>query len=772
MGSISGSKSTYGWFLRLNYSVQQSISKNQSTLRLSLQIYAGTDSSYNLYPESCYYVLQGSKSWNPYQYSNIGWYDLGKKTITVDHADDGTASVVLSAEWHSGFTSQWTPAKLTVSGTVNLPTIKRLSTLSVPTMTLGQAATLTVTQQNTAYTHKINLSWFGTTYSVAKQTADTSISYTPKLSLAKAIPRAASGTGTLTIVTYSGDTSLGSKSYSVQIKVPDSLAPTFSVVFSDAAGFQDTYGSLIQLQSTIRATVKASAQYGASPSSCSFQFTYPGIGGFSGGPAPITHAAFADGVAVCDLIPREGGELPYVLSVTDSRGLSAVKKGTLTVHSYQAPTVSSITAVRCDEDGTENVAGAYALVRFSATCYDLGGLNATSYSVHYRQQGASGWTTKKLSSLSGEYTVAGTAIIPAQQDVAYEVFARAADSISSGDSLAIVLPSARVIFRISPEVDAVSIGQYPTRSGTLIVGGVITELELPAKDKITLGGQRFPGSPSLTDTQKNQLISLVDDYRGIRDRFSYDYDAIRDIYAKESDAVDGTLYRINCGLFLQLLWMGRSAGDYPPLVDDNSVSPPLVAGEYDNAITKAFDWGFYFPFARHAAYGLKNSSGGYFGWKKPNEDSYKGSYSWNSHYSAAGDAADNYQIWDTFAYAADMAEELYRLGCEVPMAEIEVGDILFFRSASLSDGDSDLYETRAFRHISHAAMLYGWSSEDLPIFVEATALTPPIIRTSLSYSSDYDKARAANLMGRVCMVARHPAAYGKGGNVPKKITRM
>lgn len=37
-----------------------------------------------------YYILQGTKTWNPYNYPSTGWYKLGVKSITVTHSGDGT----------------------------------------------------------------------------------------------------------------------------------------------------------------------------------------------------------------------------------------------------------------------------------------------------------------------------------------------------------------------------------------------------------------------------------------------------------------------------------------------------------------------------------------------------------------------------------------------------------------------------------------------------------------------------------------------------------
>ena len=143
MAGIYGAKSTYGWQLWLGYTVQQSAAENKSTIALELKIYCGTGDSYNQNANSCYYVLQGTKVWSPYSYGAKAWYKLGTRTVTVAHDAAGKASVTLSAEWHSGFTSQWTPATLTVSQKITLPDIPRASSVSGE-LVLGQKGTLRI----------------------------------------------------------------------------------------------------------------------------------------------------------------------------------------------------------------------------------------------------------------------------------------------------------------------------------------------------------------------------------------------------------------------------------------------------------------------------------------------------------------------------------------------------------------------------------------------------------------------------------------------------
>lgn len=473
MGELYGAQSTYGWRLWLGYTIQQSRTNNRSTIALALQIYDSTGESYNQAANSCFYVLQGSKVYHPYSYKAKGWYDLGTKTITVDHDSKGEASVTLSAEWHSGFTSQWTPASLSVSGKVTLPTIPRASSLAVPSMTLGSPATLTVTKADSSYTHRITYAWGTHSGVVSAETGATSITWTPPLELASDIPNAASGVGTLTITTYSGDTALGSQSYSFAASVPSSAAPVATVALSDAGGYADTYGAYVQAKSRLKAVTTANGKYGAT------------VKGYT---LAISGLTATGATATTGALP-ESGAVAYAVTVTDSRGLSTVLRGTITVLPYAAPGVRSISTARCDADGTDNPAGDHAKVSFVGAVAPLASQNTAAYVIRYRAQGADTWSSQAVPDAAGQYTPSAYGVIPAAVDTVYEVCVAVTDALGSTASLIVVLPSAQVLFRTAPAVDGLSIGQYLTEAATLIVGGLIKHLKLPGPAAVLFGGK-------------------------------------------------------------------------------------------------------------------------------------------------------------------------------------------------------------------------------------------------------------------------------------------
>jgi hypothetical protein len=341
MASIYGPKSSTSWQLRLDYSVSQSIADNKSTLALTLYIYCGTGDSYNLDANSCYYTLQGSKVYNPYSYGARAWYKLGSKTITVAHNNMGKGSVVLSADWHSGFTSSYTPSSLTVSGTVNLPDIPRASSVSA-SLTLGSAGTITVNRAVNTFTHTIKLKCGSAEQvTIAEKSTATSITYIPPIEWASQNTAGTTVNITAEVTTYNGNTVVGTVTNTLKASIPASVKPTLSVALADTAGYQGTYG-WVQGKSVLKATYTASGSYGSTIVSKALT-----IGG---------KVASADGGNTL----QNTGTMAVLATVTDSRGRTASVTQNITVNAYSGPGIQDLTFLRGNYSGgtwTDNAMG-------------------------------------------------------------------------------------------------------------------------------------------------------------------------------------------------------------------------------------------------------------------------------------------------------------------------------------------------------------------------------------------------------------------------------
>ena len=118
-GYFDGSKSSKGWYARLEYSYTQTTSATNITL--TLKVYDATGSSHNNMPNEAYYIIQGSKTYQTYEFNSVGWYTIASKTVSV--TDTSATSLAVSATWCSENETTYTPYSLSVSGTITFPQI-------------------------------------------------------------------------------------------------------------------------------------------------------------------------------------------------------------------------------------------------------------------------------------------------------------------------------------------------------------------------------------------------------------------------------------------------------------------------------------------------------------------------------------------------------------------------------------------------------------------------------------------------------------------------
>ncbi len=375
MASIYGGASGNDWKLRLDYTVTQDRAANTSSLRLRLYLYANTTGSYNLEKDSAYYVLQGQKVYQTYQYTAPGWYLLGERTVTVRHGADGNGSVQLGGQWVSDVESSWTPASLSVSAAVALPRILRPSVLRAAELTLGQACVLSIRAEEERYTHRVTYALGGASGTVVQETAQRELTWTPPLELARQLPRSVAGTMRLTVTTYDGGTTMGSSVTECRVYVPDTVRPTAALTVTSVNdnAVLEQWGVFVKGMTRLRWQVTAQGAYGSSIDGCSVSCGGVGGSGLNG--------VSAGAVSV-------SGEVTAAAVVKDSRGRSvSVEAGSVTVYEYSGPTMTRPAVCRCDADGTACSDGGYVKVKCGTQCSDVGGRNQVSLRVRSRRPG-------------------------------------------------------------------------------------------------------------------------------------------------------------------------------------------------------------------------------------------------------------------------------------------------------------------------------------------------------------------------------------------------
>lgn len=165
---------------------------------------------------------------------NIGTNSAQKiwdHTYNVGHNNDGTKTVgvKLSVGLNTGGYGS-----AMVAFDYKLPDIPRASSVSDMTGTLGSAMTININRKNSAFKHTVKYN-FGALSGTIATNVDTSVSWTPPLNLATAMPNKTSDWGNITVETYSGSSKIGTATCRLTLNVPDSVKPTLgSITLTDS----------------------------------------------------------------------------------------------------------------------------------------------------------------------------------------------------------------------------------------------------------------------------------------------------------------------------------------------------------------------------------------------------------------------------------------------------------------------------------------------------------------------------------------------------------
>lgn len=107
-----------------------------------------------------------------------------------------------------------------MSGTIDLTTIPRASSITATDANIGSASTININSADSSFKHTIEYNFSGLTGTIVTKTSQTSIGWSIPTSFYEKIPESFSGTVTLTCYTYSGDTHIGTKTTTMTVSVP------------------------------------------------------------------------------------------------------------------------------------------------------------------------------------------------------------------------------------------------------------------------------------------------------------------------------------------------------------------------------------------------------------------------------------------------------------------------------------------------------------------------------------------------------------------------
>lgn len=399
--ALSGSVATsaqMGRSITLSWTATQSTENNTSTISWEIKA-TGSEQTYGIKVgevsakingTSVYYTANYQATATHQAYSaqsgitNTAYGEiLGSGTITVTHNSSGAANLTIyigAGIYYS------TGINVSNTQTFTLDSIARKSTITVPEFTLGTAGSITVNRQDNSFTHTITYAYgnsnFQSSGTICTKSSSTSVSWTPPLNFAQAIPTATKGVGSMTIKTYSGNTEIGSYSTNFYVTVPASVKPTISnlaaVIDNSANSVIAGWGLAVTGYTKIRLTATGTGAQGSSVNS------YKISGGYSASPTAVSGNLDYTGAAL-----TSAGSKTFTVKAVDSRQResdAATTSPAITVYAYNIPVISAFTAARSASDNTKVV------VRFSYEISSVNNNNAATFGLKYRLRGASTWT--------------------------------------------------------------------------------------------------------------------------------------------------------------------------------------------------------------------------------------------------------------------------------------------------------------------------------------------------------------------------------------------
>lgn len=451
--------------------VGQSITNNTSKVRIKWTSQQ-TGSSYNDAPgDKAYYYITingGTRTEHTVAFTlpQNTTKTILDTTLTVNHKADGTGSIKVET-WMD---TEISAGVITQTKTLTLDTIPRASAVSAPsTGTLGTALAITIDRKSTSFTDKLYYKVGSKDAVLITSNAGGSYSWTPPVSLASNAPNSTKLAVTLITNTYNGSTYVGRSECVVELSIPTSVAPTLSVALSDPTKVSTTYGGYVQLRSKITVELTAAGSHGSTIKAYSIK-----VGNF--------YAATTSS-GTTDYLPSSG-KVYVVCSVTDSRGRTTTEKQTVTVLPYSTPTISAISAARCNQDGSANRSGAYGKVTFSAAITALSNKNTAAYKVQYRAHGAERWTDAG-SVAAGNYSPANVSVVfAADTNTRYAVRVVATDKFESVESTIRDLPAAFILMDLAKSKKSVGVGRECDNENTFQVG-LYSHFEKPVNQEVS-----------------------------------------------------------------------------------------------------------------------------------------------------------------------------------------------------------------------------------------------------------------------------------------------
>ena len=283
----------------------------------------------------------------------------------------------------------------------NIPTVDKT------TMNLGETVTVTINRiiadSTTSLTYKIG----DTVLKTIDLETGTTDSYKALATVGGNFPNALTGTLVIEATTSKDGTTYGVITTTVVLTIPENGAPVLN------CGVGRVWGSSVPSSAKLSAFVQSQtgavlngqfiAQYGSSTAKLVFEIE--GVK-YEKDMAGLPQTSISGSSAITG-----SGAIPWSATLTDSRGLSTTRTGSITVLPYSAPKIQSFSVSRANENGKPIIDGTYAYISLQASVSRLVvsnvEKNALSFHVEYKKADETDWTvcdTVTGSGVSGTFS--------------------------------------------------------------------------------------------------------------------------------------------------------------------------------------------------------------------------------------------------------------------------------------------------------------------------------------------------------------------------------
>lgn len=447
----------YSFYVDVEYT--QSIENNTSTLTIKPYVVDAHGGSL-----TWYFKIDGSDYYSVFQntYSSSKTVSGSTATKTVSHNADGTKTFTLNVSVETSYVAgannnlnTYCIQRASLSQSITLNTIPRTSDFSFGDFTMGSAGTISINRASSSFTHVVTY-WFGSANGTISSNATTSASWTPSRDLGYQIPNNVSGTGSITVATYSGSTHVGSKTKTFTLWVTGDMQPTFGSIGVEGIGL--IQGNYVQSKSKVALSIDdATGSYGSTITSYAIR-----------GNNLTTSSSYGTSGYL-----SVSGNQTYTATITDSRGRSCTKTTSIYVHPYSAPTVAFTSVTRADSNYNPKDNGIYANINIKFVISDIAylGTNAKNYTIYYKPVNESSWSNKSgtLSSYYGDGYYIPLYGIVFDITKTYDIQINVSDSYATAVATA-KLPAGGCLLDI--EQSGVGIGKFWER-GALDVNGSV-----------------------------------------------------------------------------------------------------------------------------------------------------------------------------------------------------------------------------------------------------------------------------------------------------------